>query len=52
MYFLNPLQVLGASKSDVRNWRPEQAKGKRLGVSELLLMAIRHFLLIQVGYWN
>ena len=44
--------MVGASKSDVREWRPEQAKGKRLGVSELLSMAIRHFLLIQVGFWD
>ena len=41
--------MLGASKADVRGWRQEPAKGKRLGVSELLSMAIRHFLLIQVG---
>ena len=47
--FVNTFKVLGASKSDVRDWRPEQARGKRLGVSELLSMAIRHFLLIQVG---
>jgi len=47
--FVNTFKVLGASKADVRGWRQEPAKGKRLGVSELLSMAIRHFLLIQVG---
>ena len=47
--YVNTFKVMGASKADVRNWRPEQAKGKRLAVSELLSMAIRHFLLIQVG---
>ena len=47
--FVNTFKVLGASKTDLRGWRSEQATGKRLGVAELLSMAIRHFLLIQVG---
>ena len=47
--FVNNFKTMGASKSDIRGWRSEQAKVKRLGVLELLSMAIRHFLVIQVG---
>ena len=47
--FVNNFRTMGASKSDIRGWRSEQAKVKRLGVLELLSMAIRHFLVIQVG---
>ena len=47
--FVNNFKTMGASKSDIRGWRSEQATVKRLGVLELLSMAIRHFLVIQVG---
>ena len=47
--FVDNFKTMGASKSDIRGWRSEQAKVKRLGVLELLSMAIRHFLVIQVG---
>ena len=47
--FVNSFQALGASKADLRDWRPKQRARKMLVLDELLSMAIRYSMLVKVG---
>ena len=47
--FVNSFQALGARKEDLGDWRPQQRARKMLVLDELLSMAIRHSMLVEVG---